>query len=497
MRQRSDQGMWIRLGRRAGRPATGTVVRLVAALAVAWAGLLLAAGWLSDSSLAWPVYLLTGLAAGLLAGRGRYIGLVWVAAAAVYPAAAWVDLPVGHHQPGWKAWDPQLWSLLTLVGACVATAGFALGSALPGRWGAWRAKDRRDPPPRAIGRPLLIAALVVGLVGFGAWTATSAVLGAQELVDSASTWPNCGTPASRYGWAYEAVNYDIADDARLLVLNRDEPRKPVKGRLDDCQYFGTLAGDEVVTRDGVHVAGWYIPAANGIGPHGPTIVIVPGWKSHKSEVLKYARPFHDAYDLLLVDLRHGGRSDRALTTWGLDEQLDVRAMIDWLERTKGPSWLGAMGNSMGAATALTEAVGDPRVRALILDSMHASLVTSITDGIEAENHLPGMPTGWTAVAAASLMVGADLTSVDPAGKIGLLGDRPILLIHGMKDVLDRPERSAEVNLAAARAAGVPAELHYCATGTHGHVIDECQVEWAAWANDFLARVMASPPATGD
>ncbi len=468
-------------------PPTRVLLRRGAALVLAWAGLLLAAGWLSDSSLAWPVYLLTGVAAGMVAGRGRDIWIVWLAAVAASAIAAWLDMPVGHHSDAWWAWDRRFWTLLIVVGTFVATAGFGVGAALAWRLARAGAAGEAEEPPATIGRPLLAGALVVGLAGFGAWTAAAAGIGGTELVDSATTWPNCGTPATVYGWAYEAVNYDIADDARLLAVNR--------GQLD-CEYHGTKAGEEVVARDGVHVAGWYIPAASDIGPHGPTIVIVPGWRSHKAEVLKYAPPFHETYDLLIVDVRHGGRSDRALTTWGLDEQLDVRAMIDWLERTKGPSWIAMTGNSMGAATALTEAVGDDRVRALILDSMHASLVSSMTDGAGAEWHLPGAPTGWTAVAAASLMAGHDLTSVDPARTIGRLGDRPVLLIHGEQDVLDRPERSAEVNAAAARAAGVPVELHYCPDGTHGKVIDRCPTEWATWANGFLDRVRATATATG-
>ena len=69
--------------------------------------------------------------------------------------------------------------------------------------------------------------------------------------------------------------------------------------------------------------------------------------------------------------------------------------------------------------------------------------------------------------------------------ITLVGDRPVLLIHGTDDVLDRPEASAERIYAAARAAGVAIALHWCDGATHGHVIDQCPEDWAMWANDFL------------
>ncbi|MBI3747460.1 MAG: alpha/beta fold hydrolase, partial [Chloroflexi bacterium] len=221
-------------------------------------------------------------------------------------------------------------------------------------------------------------------------------------------WAGCDTPASRFGWSYEAINYDLADDARLAAENPD----PAK-----CRSQGTVAGSEVVTSDGVPIAGWYIPSARRLGPTGPTVIVVHGWKSNKSEALKYAVPFHDAYNLVLVDLRNGGRSGAADTTWGLHEQRDVRAMIDWVERTKHPSWIAAMGNSMGGATVLAEAVTDPRVRALIADSMHASALVSIGDGAEVENGLPSLPTSWAVVVGVAIRLGADWTVVDPVQTI--------------------------------------------------------------------------------
>jgi len=453
---------------------TGAWQRFAIAFASAFAGLLVVGGWLSASSWCWPLYLLVGVVAGLVAGSGRGVWLVWVAAVAVYPAAALLGLP--HVGVAWLHWFA-----LTLVGACLATAGFAIGAAIAGRSGRGRSARTARAPGRTIGWPLLIAAIVIGLAGFGGWVGYAAVVGSEELVHPTDTWPHCGTPKSEFGWAYEAINYDQADDARLAV---DNPG------LRDCTTWGSKAGDEVVTSDGVQIAGWYIPAANGEGPRGPTIVIVPGWKSHKSEVLKYAPPLHEAYNLVLIDLRNGGRSGGTETTWGLREQLDVRAMIDWLVRTKAPTWIGAMGNSMGAATVVAEAVDDPRVEALILDSMHASLATSLGDGLEYERHLPAIPSAWAMVAGASLRVGADLTSVDPVRTVGRLGDRPVLLIHGLADMLDRPENSAERNVEAAREAGVPVELRYCEAGWHGHVIDECPADWATWATGFLAAAMA-------
>jgi hypothetical protein len=55
-------------------------------------------------------------------------------------------------------------------------------------------------------------------------------------------------------------------------------------------------------------------------------------------------------------------------------------------------------------------------------------------------------------------------------------------------VVDLPARSAEVNLAAAQAAGVPAELHMCRGGRHGSLVTDCPVDWATWTVSFVDRV---------
>jgi dienelactone hydrolase len=430
----------------------------VVGFAVVLVGMLVVGGWSSDSSLAWPLWLLVGFAAGIIVGSDRSMRIVVLATIAFYGLAGLLPATVIRAKP-------EHWLALMLVGATIVASGYALGTRFSGR---------TTGAPEAGGRQL-VGAIALGLVGLAGWTAYSGYAGSQEMVQPTSKWPHCGTPAL-LGWRYEAINYDMADDADLAAKNPG---------MHDCGSQGTLAGSEVVTSDGISIAGWHIPAVEAIGPTGPTLIVAPGWKSNKSEILKYAPPLHDRFNLVLMDLRNGGRSGATLTTMGYREALDVRAMIDWLERTKHPSWIGAVGNSMGAATVLNEAVGDQRVRALILDSMHGSITTSAGDLLQAEQHLPGYPTAWAMVAATSLRIGADLTSIDPARTITLLGDRPVLLLHGTADMIDRPDASAERTYAAATAAGVAVTLHWCEGATHGMVIDKCPGDWKTWANDFL------------
>ena len=307
--------------------------------------------------------------------------------------------------------------------------------------------------------------------------------GSAEFLRPAEADPNCTTPAQAYGWTYEAINYDPSDDARLAAANPD-PRH--------CATQGAAAGPVVVSPDGVPIDGWYIPAGSGIGPTGPTIVIVHGWHTNKSGMLAFAAPLHARFNVVLIDLRDNGRSGPADVTMGLREQLDLEAMIDWLERTKTPRWLGALGNSMGGATVLAAAASDQRIRAVLLESTHANLITSGGNIIENEHGFPAQPSGWATITFVSARLGADVTTIDPERTIRELGDRPVLLVHGTADLVDYPATSAAINLRAALAAGVPAELVYCPGATHGQSVLKCPDLWTRTANAFFAGAAGLP-----
>ena len=335
---------------------------------------------------------------------------------------------------------------------------------------------------RWIRRLILLAAAIaaVYVAGFGAYAYTA---GASDYLSGEPRNTDCRTPGSEFGWAYDAVNYDLADDAALLAANPN-PRV--------CATQGAVAGSDLIGLDGTHLAAWYIPAAHGpagveAGATGPTVVIVHGGKSNKSGMLAYAPPFHDAYNILIVDLRNSGRSGRTESTGGLLEQGDVRAFIDWLDSTKHPTWLAVMGNSNGAAAALSESLVDRRVKALILDSMHASVERQLGNVIEDEKHLPAWPAAWALIAGVSSRLGAPLEDVDPVRKLPQQTAIPVLLTHGLADVIDRPADSFDVNVAAARAAGVQLETHTCAGAGHGRVVEVCGADWATWVQQFLGE----------
>lgn len=350
-----------------------------------------------------------------------------------------------------------------------------------------RSRGRRWRTIVAALAAVVVVSYVVGFFGYGV------LVYADTYLSGEPRDANCHTPGSRFGWAYEAVNYDLADDAALLAANPDPTR---------CSSQGATAGTEVVAPDGVHLAAWYIPRGGSYGgiaalvdpATAPTVVLVHGGKANKSGMLDYAAPLHDRYNLLVVDLRNSGRSSNARSTGGLIEQHDLRAMIEWLIRTKRPSWIAVVGNSNGAATALAEARADPNVRVLVLDSMHASLETQLGNLAETEEGLPAWPGAWGVMVGVQVRLGAAVESVDPVTTIAQVGDRPILLTHGALDVIDRPADSLERNVEAATRAGVDVEVRRCAGAGHGKVVVACATDWATWVLEFLAAHGGVDPA---
>lgn len=464
----------------AGSPATpgqraARVLRDAAATFVtACGGLLLVSALFAGSPWMWLLWIAVGAAAGGIAARGRLVWAAWLGVLAFFPAAPWFGVATD---------QGPFWLLGVLVGAGEVGIGFALGLTWSRRQAPWRTVHAGWRGLPATRRRLVTVAAAVALLGSAAYTVGIGIVGSSEMLNGDHGPADCRTPA-QYGWAYEAINYDLADDLRLTATNPD---------MRHCAGQGATAGDEVVSRDGVHVAGFYIPAASGVGPTAPTVIVVPGWKANKSSMLKYAALFHATFNVVAIDLRNNGRASPAATTTGLHEQLDLEAMVDWLARTKHPRWIGVVGNSLGGATALAAAVHDPRIAALVLDSMHAQAVVTGGRILETRGH-PSLPGSWAIFAVMSLRVGADVTQVDPVRTITQLGHRPVLLIHGTADRIDRPSESVERNFHAALEAGVPVELEYCVGADHSEAIDRCAADWSRWAVSFFTAASTAAAA---
>jgi pimeloyl-ACP methyl ester carboxylesterase len=465
----------------------GGVLVVVGATAIAL-GVRLGAGPLALGGVALVGIVVAALAlmgSWPLGGRLARVGL-WIAAFGlagftlaalaiddVHPSAAPVDLAL----------------ILVLLASLMSTAGGSLligASAVRTMWGVPQATDDAGPGSgrrvRRIRRGVAALLAALALLGLTGYTAYVGAVGSDTLAHPVAI-PDCRTPLVRYGWTYEAINYDIADDSVLRAHNPD---------MENCSSQGAIAGNQVVTADGIRIAGWYVPAANGAGPTGATVVLVHGWDANKSEVLKYAVPLHPTFNVVAIDERDGGRSGQTDSTFGLHEKLDVEAIIDWLERTKHPAHIAVMGNSMGGGAAALAAAGDSRIEALVLDSTHAHVSNILERRLEVDAGHPALPGTPALIAGFWLRTGVDLMQADPISAIPALGKRPLLLIHGAADVHDLPALSVDLVYQKALDSGVPVEMHLCPGATHGKVIDTCPTEWGHWIAAFLDRAFNLP-----
>ncbi len=340
-----------------------------------------------------------------------------------------------------------------------------------------------DPPTarRARVSRWLSIGLTLVLVATLAYFAFVGYQGSAELVERSGGTADCRTPAAM-GWGYEAINYDVGLDEETAALPDPE----------HCPRRNATAGNVVVTDDGIRIAGWYIPAGAGLGPKGPTVVLIHGSDHTKSEMLAWASVLHDSYNLVAFDLRNHGQSSGDQTTQGALEQLDLKAVLDWLVKTKAPAKVAVLGLSLGAATAVNEATTDKRVNAVALGSMHATLANAAQARLETAGYPLSVAGAWAVLLGGLIRTGQDMSAVDPVQAIARLGKRPVLLLSGGAD-RSVGRNDAQDILDAARAAGVDAQLKRCAPAGQDQMLEACATDTRGWVLGFLTHALATPP----
>lgn len=339
--------------------------------------------------------------------------------------------------------------------------------------------DPRQARRTAIWR-LVSFVMALSLVLLVAYLAYVGYDGSQVFAAHARSG-DCRTPASAFGWSYEAINYDLASDSDLDAF----PDRT------DCPRPGEAAGGALTAADGIRLAGWYIPAASQ-NAAAPTVVLAHGSGKTKSEMLSWAEALHADYNLVLFDFRNHGQSSGESTTLGVREARDVQAVVDWLERTKSPPSIALLGVSMGGAAAIDAAAEDDRVAAVILDSPHATLASALQAQLESRGLPLALPGSWSILLGGLLRTGEDLSVADPVQSIARIGDRPVLIVAAGEDKAVGPGDAAEL-MGAAEGDGARVELETCPSAGHGESVTACSAEYAGWLLSFLERSLPPLP----
>jgi uncharacterized protein len=255
------------------------------------------------------------------------------------------------------------------------------------------------------------------------------------------------------------------------------------GRPDEVDFTvtGLKPGDR---------KGWFFPGLRG----APTIILCHGYQSSRGELLTLVSALQDhQYNVFVFDFAAHG-ANAGITTFGYREGDEVRAAVDTIARRSDVDGnrFGLWGYNLGAYAALREAEKDPRVRALVLDSVYDYPKQMVRIGVEK-----------TGVGGFPLMIKSAQTTFewlnyaykdDPSlsSKMKTLNDVPILFIQATDD----PELGA-ITREMFLKAPEPREQAIIAHGNFVNLPDE---EKRTYENRvvtfFLTRLPASAvPAT--
>ena len=221
----------------------------------------------------------------------------------------------------------------------------------------------------------------------------------------------------------------------------------------------------------VDIAAWYIPSADQqraiILVHGRDANRTVGFEEIESETSKghfpeFAAAMQKAgFSVLMIDLRGHGESGQSQYTFGILERGDVQAAVDWLaDKGYQPGKIGIFGLSLGSASSVGAAYDDPRVGALVLDSLFADLNPMIQAQWKNESGLPKIFL-YSTLMMVQLRYGVDLRTARPIDEIVQFAPRPILLIHCTDDELIPISQMEELKVAvpSAQTWAVPGCIH--------------------------------------
>src|SRR5947209_9967315 len=215
--------------------------------------------------------------------------------------------------------------------------------------------------------------------------------------------------------------------------------EPLPQDLDETLDVGVGARPEKVEftgLDGHKLEGWFVPGPDAGAAPWPVVLLVYGYGGYKEQMVGYAGILHSGgFATMMFDMPGSGRRRGQPVTLGFRERWDLIAAARYLGSRPDvdPERIGVLGVSMGAATAILAAADEPSIKAIVSDSAYADLTEMVKPGIKAFLGLPSFPFAPIIARFAEVMIGAKTSDIVPRRAAAALGDRPILVIHGVDD----------------------------------------------------------------
>ncbi len=210
----------------------------------------------------------------------------------------------------------------------------------------------------------------------------------------------------------------------------------------------------LLTEDGIQTQIWYYPSHN-----GAAILVFGGVTGALGNTIPPVQTLIAAgYGVVQVDSRACSQPPRPVTLGG-DELLDAEAALGFLlNRPEVDSnRIGAIGFSMGGATALRLAARHPQIKVVVRDGGYSNLGSLLSP----EGHAPRYRAIFqqTTQLMFRQITKIDPWAISPIDDLKAISPRPVLLIYG--------EAEAEPGLEQFEAAGDPKTLWIVPGGAHG------------------------------
>jgi alpha-beta hydrolase superfamily lysophospholipase len=235
---------------------------------------------------------------------------------------------------------------------------------------------------------------------------------------------------------------------------------------DPADYGLVYENVEFMSRDGIRLRGWFIPA-DSTGTAQGTVIFCHGHAGSMDPDIQYAPWFHQAgYNVLMFDFRGHGRSDGQRVSMGILEQLDLLGAVDYL-RGRGIERVGVLGFSMGGVVAMSAAPHSDAVAVVVSDGGFARLERAVAVGAR-KRGLPAFFSplfGRVVVGLAGLRLGVRLSEADPIRWVDQIAPRALFIIHGGRD----PYISIREARQLYQRAGEPKELWIVPEAGHRQV----------------------------
>jgi fermentation-respiration switch protein FrsA (DUF1100 family) len=259
---------------------------------------------------------------------------------------------------------------------------------------------------------------------------------------------------------------------------------------DDIDVGPEVAAERVTFRGltGEPLGGWFVPAPEGTERPWPAVVLVHGYGGYKEQMAGYARMLRaGGFATLMFDMEGSGTRRGKPVSLGFRERWQLMGAVRFLRARPDvdPDRIGVLGVSMGAATALLAAAEDPFIKAIVSDSGYANVVEMVAPGLKAFLGLPPFPFAPLIVHWAETILGVKARDIVPERAAAALGDRPLLVIHGVDDALVAPDSAHRLYAAASG----PKELWLVENCLHARAPEICALDYEQRVNGFFANAL--------